>query len=322
MSVTITRANVTEQRAALEIVLRSVSDSDLEAAAQAEDLLESCAQNELSLDGLCIGKSGDGTIVVGLVILQADGTAHVWPPALSKPSSNGSIHAQHVLQQVAVYCLDWIKQSKAILAQCVTPIQRRDCHELLQSVGFEPLTELLCMEHTLQDIPHAPLPDDCEATSYTESDAPRFEAVMRAANAVSQDCKALQGRRTAAECLAAHRMASSFDCELWQLYHVSGEDMGIVLCANHGNQRMWELLYLGVVPKFRNQGFGIALVSDALSMAQVSGAEAVCVAVDASNFAAKSVYEMCGFQERFRKQIHIWTNAPVRDLDSTGCAHA
>jgi hypothetical protein len=66
----------------------------------------------------------------------------------------------------------------------------------------------------------------------------------------------------------------------------------------------------------------VTLVSDALWNARVSGAEVVCVAVDASNFAAKSVYEMCGFQERFRKQIHIWTNAPIKDSDSTGCAHA
>ncbi|MDB5387783.1 MAG: hypothetical protein JWM11_3429, partial [Planctomycetaceae bacterium] len=210
--------------------------------------------------------------------------------------------------------------SNARLAQCVTPIESRQCHELLETVGFEALTQLLCLQHLLVDIPHAPLPDDCEFTLYSEETADRFELVMRETYASSQDCQGLQGRRTAAECLASHRLAGSFDPALWQLFHVLGEDMGIVLCADHRDQQVWELLYLGVTPKFRKQGFGIALVSDALWSARISGAEGVLVAVDASNIAAKSLYETCGFEERFLKQIHVWTNSQYAGSDSTACA--
>jgi GNAT superfamily N-acetyltransferase len=322
MDWTITPATAAERRGALELVLRAVADSVSEANGQADDLMESCEQGETSLEGLFVARQDSEIVGVGLVILQADGTAHVWPPAVSDIHSCDPATAEAIRHRIGEFCVNWLSRSRARLAQCVTPVDRVDCHQFLQSIGFESLTELLCLQHQLVDIPHAPFPDDCETTGYSEDLAGRFESVMRETYASSQDCQGLQGRRTAAECLAAHRLSGSYDPALWQIFHVGGEDMGIMLCADHRDQRTWELLYLGVTPKFRKQGFGMALVSDALWHARVSGVETALVAVDASNIAAKSLYEMCGFQERFRKQIHIWTNGLEANSESTGCAQA
>ena len=206
------------------------------------------------------------------------------------------------------------------LAQSLTARDDRPTHVLLESVGFRPLTSLACWKHELVDIPHAPLPDECDVTTYSEELAPRFEALMRVTMEQSADCVGLQGQRSAAECLSAHRHASQFDPTLWQIFHIENEDVGLLLCADHRDQRMWELLYVGVAPKFRKQGLGLSMVSDMLTSAQISGADAVLVAVDDSNSAAKSLYEACGFHAGFQKQIHVWTNVTSSDVESTACA--
>lgn len=311
-----------EQQWALELVLRQVAESDTESAVQAQELLASARTGQVSLKGLFIGTSDAECIGAGLAILQSDGTAHVWPPAVVNSETRTAAENLAIQKSLATFCLTWLTRSGARLAQCMTPIDRVDLHFILQSVGFEPLTQLDCMRHELIDIPNIPLSDDCECTEYSDEIAGRFETVMQQTHAESQDCQGLQGRRTAAETLAAHRLAGAFDPALWQLCQVLGEDMGIMLCADHREQHIWELLYLGIIPKFRNQGFGLALVSDMLWQAQISGAESVVVAVDASNVAAKSLYESCGFQSQFLKQIHIWTNTIATSLDSTACAQA
>jgi len=320
MDWTINSATATECQTALEWILNQANDSDSDSSHQARDLLAACRKNRISLDGLLIARRQSQVVGAVLGLLQPDGSAHVWPPAVVHVDLQNLELINEVRRRLAESLVEWLRQSGARLAQCLSPIDRVEAHLVLTSVGFEALTGLACWRHPLIDIPHAILPDDCESTPYSEESAERFEAVMTKTYAASQDCQGLQGRRTATECLSAHRLAGSFDSDLWQIFQIDDEDAGIMLSANHRDQHVWELLYLGVIPKYRRQGLGLALVSDLLWNAKISGAEAVLVAVDDSNVAAKSLYEMCGFQAEVSKQIHIWTNATIRDTDSTACA--
>lgn len=298
----ITVPTAAEIRTALELLLGRIPSDDL--AAQVDSLLASASRGEVSLAGLQVARQQGKIVGAVLAVCQPDGTAHVWPPgvAADAPSDTGLA--------LTKACRDWVDHSPATIAQCLTQLEDHAAHRLLEQAGFEHLTDLACWQHHLDEVPHAPLPDGCEALEFSLENAAQFEHVMEQTYDGSQDCPALHGRRTARDSLAAHQLAADAKSRLWKLYRCDDDDVGVVLCADHRDQRMWELLYMGVVAKFRQQGFGLAMLCEALLDAQEAGAEGLFLAADDANEAAANLYEACGFSIGFRQRIHVWF--PVR----------
>ena len=297
MQVQIDVASATEARVALELVFeRAAEDVD----AEVDSLLASAETGEVSLDGLFVAHAGGMLVGAVLAICQPDGTAHVWPPALA---ANVPDPVADMLMRA---CRDWIQSSPATIAQCLTQLDDHSAHRILAKVGFEHLTDLACWQHALDEIPHGPLPEDCDIVLFSPEHSHRFESVMEDTYDGSQDCPALRGRRTARDSLAAHQLAAGPESRLWKLYCCQGEDVGVVLCADHRDQQMWELLYIGVVTKFRQLGFGLAMLCEALLDAREAGAEGLFLAADDANKAAANLYIACGFSLSYRQRIHVW----------------
>ena len=61
-------------------------------------------------------------------------------------------------------------------------------------------------------------------------------------------------------------------------------------------------LGVGLLPKYRGQGWGTMLVTEALSIAFNTGLERIELEVFASNTVAKKLYEKFGFHEEGRKR--------------------
>lgn len=286
------------QREALTLLLQRSVDEDPDWQVQA--LLDSAERSEMSLAGLLIADLHEQLVGAVMAVCQADGTAHVWPPAVTAHAPAETAVA------LVVTCRDWIARSPVTMAQCLTQLEDLAAQELLVAAGFERLTDVVCWQHELEEIPHGPLPEHCEVLQFSEAHEAHFQQVMQQTYADSQDCPGLRGRRTAIDSLAAHRLAADEASRLWQVYQCAGEDVGVVLCADHRDQRMWELLYLGVVPKFRRQGFGLAMLCQALWDAREVGAEGMFLAADDTNAAAANLYEAAGFQVAYRQRIHVW----------------
>lgn len=287
-----------ELRPALELLLEHVPIA--ERAGQVATMLEAVGQGEMSLAGLLVTHREGVLVGAVLAVCQPDGTAHVWPPRI--------VPAEPVETAVLLLeaCCRWIAAAGATMAQCLTQLEDRASQQLLEQVGFERLTDLACWQHTLEEIPHAVLPDDCEPVPYSPENAAVFERVIQATYVGSQDCAALSGRRSARDSLRAHELVANAESRHWQLYRCGDEEVGVVLCADHRDQQMWELLYLGVVTKFRQQGFGASLLSEALWDAHEAGAEGMFLAADDANEAAAKLYDACGFSIGFRQRIHVW----------------
>lgn len=298
MNVDIAVASLAERRPALHLLLGRIPADEL--SEQVDALLASTARDEVSLEGLLVARHQGDLVGAALSICQPDGTAHVWPPGLAADAPPDTGIA------LANACRDWIAQSPATIAQCLTPLEDHAAHRLLEQVGYKHLTDLVCWQHDLAEVPHAPLPEDCEILQFSPENAVQFERVMEQTYDDSQDCPALRGRRTARDSLHAHQLAADSESRLWQLYRCGDEDVGVVLCADHRDQRMWEVLYLGVVTKFRQQGFGLAMLCEALLDAKDAGAEGVFLAADDANEAATNLYVACGFSIGFRQRIHVW----------------
>lgn len=306
-SIQISAPTATELRPAVQLLLADASTP--ESFEQVDALLQAAELGEISLAGVFVARYvGVSGPLLGAVmaICQPDGTAHVWPPAVSP------IAPSALALELAVTCREWVRQSGARLAQCLTAIDNHLAQRLLEQAGYEPLTQLVCWHHDLDDIPVTSWPGPCSCREYTASNAARFIAVIQQTYVGSQDCVQLQGRRSAEDSLTAHELVARAESRSWKLYHQGDEDIGVVLCADHCDQRMWELLYLGVVPKFRHRRFGLALLTHTLHTARAAGAEGLFLAADSANKAAANLYERSGFAVGFRQQIHVWfPPAPV-----------
>jgi mycothiol synthase len=84
-----------------------------------------------------------------------------------------------------------------------------------------------------------------------------------------------------------------------------GADLGCLLLADHPDQRIWELVYMGIVPEARGRGLGLALARQAQWRARQAGAERLVLAVDAANEPALRGYAAAGFITWDRRSVFL-----------------
>jgi [ribosomal protein S18]-alanine N-acetyltransferase len=66
----------------------------------------------------------------------------------------------------------------------------------------------------------------------------------------------------------------------------------------------WELENMAVSDSRRRQGIGKMLLEEFLAASEMVGAKAIFLEVRESNFAARGLYESCGFVEKGRRQMY------------------
>lgn len=109
------------------------------------------------------------------------------------------------------------------------------------------------------------------------------------------DCPALDGLRKTSDVLAGYQAIGVFDPTRWLIVRCAARDVGCLLLSEHAG-RQWELVYFGLIPEARGQGWGIELVRWALWLAREGKAEQMVLSVDAANMPARRNYEQAGFR--------------------------
>jgi ribosomal protein S18 acetylase RimI-like enzyme len=85
----------------------------------------------------------------------------------------------------------------------------------------------------------------------------------------------------------------------------AGEDVGVVLLAEHVKPRNWELMYMGLVREVRGRGWGRQIARYTQWLARGARIERILVAVDASNEPAAAVYRETGFEMWERRAVYL-----------------
>lgn len=119
------------------------------------------------------------------------------------------------------------------------------------------------------------------------------------------DCPELCGLRDTTDVVQSHRATGKFDPRLWWVVRVNGKPEGCLLLNPCPEMRSVELVYLGLSPELRGQGFAKRLLTWGLSHAAVgSGGRAnwdVSCAVDDRNEPAQRLYRGLGFRAGARR---------------------
>ena len=308
MKLTVTAADSSNRDAALRLLFARFPVE--EQAARLRDTLLASEQGRLDLEGLLLATANELSVGAALVMLQPDGIALVWPPAVSC----GAVDEVAVEDALMVEVCRRIDATDARLGQSLlTPDDVVEA-ELLSRHGFTHAADLFFLARALQ-------PSDAESTTadsqnelllagrsviaetFRDDNASRFAAVIEQSYQHSLDCPYLKDFRTGDEAIVSHKLSGVFDPSSWLLYSIDDRDAGVLLLNEHPDQEAIELVYIGVTPELRGLRLGRRMLRDGVRLAAQRGRAAMFLAVDCENSFANAVYSEFAFAELARRRV-------------------
>jgi len=190
--------------------------------------------------------------------------------------------------------------------QSLVPLEARGDIAVLESAGLEELAVLIYMRRNLLDAdPAGNAPsqarDDWTWRTCEQLDEAKLCDVIARTYEGSLDCPALTGVRDIRDVVAGHRASGTFWPASWWIIERHGEAAGCILVNGSASPRVAEVVYVGVVPGFRGQGVGRAMLDHAASEARREKNCAMTLAVDSRNAPALGLYASAGFTRVFSR---------------------
>lgn len=219
--------------------------------------------------------------------IETGRTAMIWPPRLVANEPRET--AVQLIETVARR----LNQAEVRLANALLEADSPDA-ELLQTAGFRQFARLLYLVASEEAFPQQQPETAVELETYSAQNHDRMAATIEATYQGSLDCPAMDGLRPLDEVLAGYRGVGVYSPDRWFLVRVEGADAGCLLLADHPREESWELVYMGVVGRFRGRGLGRQIVRWAQWLAGRAGRRRLVLAVDAANAPAVAMYQSTG----------------------------
>lgn len=250
-----------------------------------------------TLDARNIWIAREGPDIVGVQVCVAlSGSASLfWLPSTQAPVADALIEA----------ALDGVRRQGCKIAHALAMTEDQPWTEPLRRKGFQPITCLHQMGHSLCDIPdQGALTLRYEA--YRPSLADLFAATLERTYLGSLDCPELNGARSIAEVIHGHKAQGIFHPEYWWVAFERTEPVGVVMLAEMPDGLTWEMIYIGLIPEARGRGLGREMMLHAMHALRAQPMIALVLAVDARNVPARAVYESLGFIEIDRQEALLY----------------
>ncbi|WP_339729589.1 GNAT family N-acetyltransferase [uncultured Gimesia sp.] len=296
MSITVSLATTEEQSEASAYIFADSSEAEREI--QIQEFLESINGGKNDRHQILIARE-DGILVgAGVLVFTDSATAFFWPPF-----TNSNDCADAILQEMVTR----IDRSEVSIGQSLLNPGQLTQRKILTRNGFPHLTDLLFMRHPLTKLSQSAALEQ-EPLAWVKYDEQqnrqRFLDLLDLTHQASHDCPVLNDIRTAEESLESHRSSGDSDQEQWYLFHRAGIDLGVLLLSEHRDDKVWEVVYMGVAPEQRGLGYGSAFIQHGIQQAQAQNQSAVILAVDHKNSYAIKIYEDLGFVRQNTLSVH------------------
>lgn len=283
---------------ALSIVLSDLAPSQRREVTRG--LLDTEAPQGLADEPLFIARRGKQICGAAWGQRQAGNYAVFWPPRVV--SSQDSRLALPLAEAV-VRELD---STSVELAQSLLADPGTATIDVLQRVGFRHLAELLYMRCEAARFPAVqPSSSVLKFKPYATTQRGRLCQLIEQTYEQTLDCTALNGVRTIDDVVHGYQATGQFAAENWFFVQTQGTDIGVLLLARYPQSEDYELMYLGLVPKARGQGWGKQITRFAQWIVRSRKGLRIVVAVDASNRPAVGVYNATGFDTIEKRAVFL-----------------
>jgi mycothiol synthase len=246
---------------------------------------------------------------------QPGNIAVFWPPQLV--GGEDEVVADGLAEAV-VHDLD---ATGVDLVQSLLVAPSAETIKVMQHVGFRHVADLLYLSCEADRFPLA-APEPCEVRfePYQTCQRSRLLRIVERTYESTLDCRALDGARNIDDVINGYQATGVFRPENWYFVRANGEDVGILLLADHPAARHWELMYMGLLPEVRGRGWGRQIALYAQWLARGARVERILVAVDAANLPAAAAYRSTGFEIWEQRAVYLRFPRHHRDEDSARTA--
>ncbi|MBW3596387.1 MAG: GNAT family N-acetyltransferase [Planctomycetes bacterium] len=177
----------------------------------------------------------------------------------------------------------------------LTPASLSRDAALMTAAGMEHVGDLLYLACGPSAVPkHAPR--GVEFQTYRDSDRRRLGAIIERTYQGSLDLPELDGLRSVDDVIDGYRDTGAYRAGFWRIVRSAGEDIGCLLLTEHPPHRQWEIVYMGLSPESRGNGWGTAIARFAQHLVFRAGGDRLLLAVDARNRPALKTYLRAGFE--------------------------
>lgn len=286
-----------KHRQALELVLQDVTP---QLRAGLVDALRPTAEKGIDVfAGLVIAENDDRLVGAAWLQPQVGRTATLWPP-ITRGDDHDSVPIQ--LANAAVKAASELPVD---LVQVLLDKPNAWLVPLLDALDFDKLADL---EYLMHAVPRRFLGDRDPEVSL---DAPAMEQrellerLVKSTYEQTLDCPGLEGRRDVGDVLAGYQAVGEYNPNMWYIVRWKSEPVGVLLTAPYPDGEQWEIVYVGIIPKFRGQHLGRKILAHLSSLAAAEKVEYVVVAVDANNAPALRIYEQAGYVRWAERTAYI-----------------
>ena len=275
------------QTDALRLVFQNLGDEVLEDLVG--KLLPDTPDAPLPLSGLLEARRGERIVGAVFAQMQPGATAVVWPPELVDGEEGQTAAA---LMDATV---DFLQAQPITMAQALVEADSRVAAVRLETAGFKHATDLLYMVSTEASFPTTTPKSSLEFEPTNELNRSQLAHVVEQTYEQTRDCPSLGGVRNIEDVLAGYQATGVFDQARWLIVRSEARDVGCLLLADHPETEHMELVYMGIVPEARGNGWGVLVTRWAQWITRTAGRERLVLAVDAANSPALDMYTHCGF---------------------------
>jgi ribosomal protein S18 acetylase RimI-like enzyme len=252
--------------------------------------------------GLLEARSSNTLIGAAWLQLQAGRVASRWSPQVAAATER---EADAAVQKLLSAAIELARRANSRMIQALLQTDAGGAANLLSGAGFDHIADLLYLVSPASAFPSVAPSDGLEFEPFANATAARFAAIVERTYLATRDCPRLNGVRPIQEVLEGYRAVGRFDSAHWLLVRHGGHDAGCLLLADHAEHRLWELVYMGIVPEARGKGLGVATTRQAQWLAGRAGAERLVLAVDAANEPAIRGYAAAGFVGWDRRSVWL-----------------
>ena len=266
----------------------------------------------LDLSQTLVAEVESGFAATVPVLVQPDGTMAFWKANVDHNiiAADVAVLMKHELYSAVAAQFD---ASRCWIAQLLLNAGDGNESTLLSECGFARLAGLVLLELPLDPSHQTSAGKDAvdqssgcgnmTRTPFTSEESDRFATVIERTCEGTLDCPELNDHRSGVQALESHRLSGRHGSDLWSIFSVDGVDCGILLMSEP-EETVREVVYFGVTPEFRRQGFGRAILAWGIQQTESAGGEAVVLAVDERNLPARELYDSLGFEEVEGRIVH------------------
>jgi GNAT superfamily N-acetyltransferase len=286
---------------ALRLLLAAPGDSRPDLDRRVHRLKEYIQRQGLILDPL-VGAAQAGQLMCAAALIESPGgLGAVFIPTDTAPgmATDATVALLRNLQERA-----W--RRPLVMVQALPDAEETTRPGLFAEAGFEFLAELIYLERSARDPqPSVAASDAVTFVAVDSQSEGRLSEVLELTYQHSKDCPKLTGIRRTDEIIATHRATGIYDPAGWLLAMIDGEAAGALLMAGVQERNALEVVYMGVVPAYRQRAVGHAMLAKAVELCRQKDDADLTLAVDRANAPARALYRRWSFQETARRQAWI-----------------